>query len=139
MAINISIKSMKDFDEAIEKIGKLQAEIEVRKDEIEKLTAIVSDHAVRNEITEGVAGDYAYELTGAPRAMKLGAGVKPSDAVALLKAQPETSGYVFETVDAKKLKKAFERNQATRKAVEKYGYYFTEPEKNKIKVLARGE
>lgn len=137
MAINVNITSMKDFDKAIEKIGALQEKIEQLKKEHDSIVELVSDYALDMDISEGVAGDYTYELVDAPRAMRLLTGVKLSDAIALLKAQPETTGYVLEDVDKKKLKKAFERSQATRKAVEKYGFYFTEPEKKKIKVEVR--
>lgn len=136
MAINVNIESMKDFDQAIERIGKLQMEIKSRKDEIDKLTEIVSAYAKEEKILEGVAGDYEYELVGAPRALKL--TVKQSEAIELLKAKPETSHYVYEAPDKDALKKAFGRNQATRKEIEKYGFTFTEPERNKIKVSLRG-
>lgn len=136
MEINVTIASMKDFDQAIERIGKLQVEIKSRKDEIDKLTEIVSAYAKENQILEGVAGDYEYELVGAPRALKF--TIKPEAAIELLKEKPETSHYVYEAPDKEALKKAFGRNQATRKEIEKYGFMFTEPERNKIKVSPRG-
>ena len=137
MEINVTIASMKDFDQAIERIGKLQEEIKSRKDEIDKLTEIVSAYAKENKILEGVAGEYEYELVGAPRALKLLPGIKPEAAIELLKAKPDTSHYVYEAPDKEALKKAFGRNQATRKEIEKYGFTFTEPERNKIKVSPR--
>lgn len=135
MEINVNIESMKDFDQAIERIGKLQEEIKSRKDEIDKLTEIVSAYAKEKKILEGVAGDYEYELAGAPRALKF--AIKPDEAIELLKAKPETSHFVYEAPDKDALKKAFGRNQATRKEIEKYGFTFTEPERNKIKVSPR--
>ena len=137
MGINVNITSMKDFDQAIERIGKLQDEIKSRKDEIDKLTEIVSAYAKENKILEGVAGDYEYELIGAPRALKFLPGIKQEMAIELLKKQAVTRGYIYEAPDKDALKKAFGRNQATRKEIEKYGFMFTEPERNKIKVVAR--
>lgn len=139
MAINVNIGSMKDFDAAIERIGALQQEIAARKAEIDNLTTIVSAYAVEKKILEGVAGDYEYELVGAARALKLLPGIKQEAAIELLKKQAVTSGYIYEAVNKDALKKAFGRNQATRKEVEKYGYFFTEPERNKIAVAKRKE
>ena len=137
MPIKVNIETIAEFDEVIERIGKLQDETAARAEEIKALTDLVSPYAVANTISEGVAGDYAYELVGAAKALKIRAGVKPAEAIELLKATPETSGYVIEVVDTKKLKKAFERNASTRKAVEKYGYFFTDPDRTKIKVERR--
>ena len=138
MAINVNITSMKDFDKAIEKIGALQEKIAELKKERDALTDIVSAYAVEKDICEGVAGDYEYKLTGAPRAIKKNPEVPIEEIIARLESKPETSAFVYKGVATDALKKAFAKNAATRKEVEKYGYFFTEPEKNKIKVEVRG-
>ena len=136
-AVNVRVASPREFDAAIERIGGIQDSIAKLKKESDALVQLVSGYAVENNIAEGVAGDYEYALVGAPRALKKSPEMKTEDVIALLEAKPETSVYVFRGIDTDALKKAFGRNAATRKEVEKYGYFFTDPTPNKIKVSHR--
>lgn len=129
-----TIESMKDFESVIKEIGKRQEALAEEKKEIEKLVETASSYAVKNEIMEGSAGDFDFKLTGAPRALKKDANMNIEKIMELLESKPETSIYVFKGVDTAGLKKAFGKNAKSRKEVEKYGYYFTEPELNKLKV-----
>lgn len=136
-AVNVRIGSIQDFDRAIEKIGGLQDRIAELGREADALVRLVSAYAVENEISGGVAGDYEYELVGAPRALRKDPNLKKEEIIALLEAKPETSVYVFRGIDTDALKKAFGKNEATRKEIEKYGYAFTDPTPNRIKVRLR--
>lgn len=129
-----TIESMKDFESVIKEIGKRQEALKAEKEAIDKLVEAVSEYAVKNDLKSGEAGEYDYKLTGAPRALKKDPKKPIEEIIALLESKPETASYVFKGVATDLIKKNFGKNSKTRKDVEKYGYYFTETELNKIKV-----
>lgn len=133
----IRIKTQQDFDEVIEEIGKLQREIDSRTSELKAFVSAASAYAVKNDITEGVAGDYEYRLIAAARQLRVKRGVDPTTIAARLEADEELKRYVYKAVDREAIKADFGRNATSREAIERVGLFFTKPGRNKLKVSPR--